>query len=251
MDKLKLFNSSSLNFNLREPNKNKSTNIYAVIKINKKQIKITTELKINSWQWDKKKQIPIINNKTNKEDRENLIYIFNILYDFRFAFLNYFLYICTNDLKPTEDNIKEYMFNFIKKNNMSNKENLKVGDGRKPKATNLLKKAFQIYYKEMHTTIKESSIKANETRLKAFLDYCEEKEKDALSMLSQIGINEYQDYLIKKSKREKEKGNKRYDSSKSINNKCELIERLVNKVMIGNSAFIRYHIKPIKYNQLE
>ena len=28
-------------------------------------------------------------------------------------------------------------------NNMSNKENLKVGEGRKPKATNLLKKAFQ------------------------------------------------------------------------------------------------------------
>lgn len=251
MDKLKLLNSSSLNFNLREPYKNKSTNIYAVIKISKKQIKIATELKINSWQWDKKKQIPIIDNRTNKEDIENLINIFNILYDFRFAFLNYFLYICINDLKPNEDNIKEYMFNFIKKNNMSNKENLKVGEGRKPKATNLLKKAFQIYYKEMHTTIKESSIKANETRLKAFLDYCEEKEKDALSMLSQIGINEYQDYLIKKSKREKEKGNKRYDSSKSINNKCELIERLVNKVMIGNSAFLRYHIKPIKYNQLE
>jgi hypothetical protein len=250
MDKLKLLNSSSLNFNLREPNKNKSTNIYAVIKINKKQIKIATELKINSWQWDKKKQMPIIDNRTNKEDIENLINTFNILYDFRFAFLNYFLYICTNDLKPTEDNVKEYMLNNLKKNIM-NKENLKKGDGRKPKATNLLKRAFQIYYKEMHTTIKESSIEANETRLKAFLDYCEEKEKDALSMLSQIGINEYQDYLIKKSKREKEKGNKRYDSSKSINNKCELIERLVNKVMVGNSAFIRYNISPIKYNQLE
>lgn len=228
MDKLKLFNSSSLNFNLREPNKNKSTNIYAVIKINKKQIKIATELKINSWQWDKKKQVPIIDNRTNKEDRESLINTFNILYAFRFAFFNYFIYICTNDLKPTEDNIKDYMFNYIKKNNMSNNENLKVGDGRKPKATNLLKKAFQIYYKEMHTTIKKSSIGANETRLKAFLDYCEEKGKDALSMLSQIGINEYQDYLIKKSKKEKEKGNKRYDSSKSINNKCELIERLIN-----------------------
>ena len=250
MDKLKLLNSSSLNFNLREPYKNKSTNIYAVIKINKKQIKIATELKINSWQWDKKKQMPIIDNRTNKEDIENLINTFNILYDFRFAFLNYFLYICTNDLKPTEDNVKEYMFNNLKKNIM-NKENLKKGDGRKPKATNLLKRAFQIYYKEMHTTIKESSIEANETRLKAFLEYCEEKEKDALSMLSQIGINEYQDYLIKKSKREKERGNKRYDSSKSINNKCELIERLVNKVMVGNSAFIRYHISSIKYNQLE
>lgn len=250
MDKLKFLNSSSLNFNLREPYKNKSTNIYAVIKINKKQIKIATELKINSWQWDKKKQIPIIDNKTNKEDIENLINIFNILYDFRFAFLNYFLYISTNDLRPTEDNIKEYMSKHLNNKEMKN-QNLKKGEGRKPKATNLLKRAFQIYYKEMHTTIKESSIEANETRLKAFLDYCEEKEKDALSMLSQIGINEYQDYLIKKSKKEKENGNKRYDSSKSINNKCELIERLINKVMVGNSAFIRYHISPIRYNQLE
>ena len=250
MDKLKLLNSSSLNFNLREPYKNKSTNIYAVIKISKKQIKIATELKINSWQWDKKKQIPIIDNRTNKEDIENLISIFNILYGFRFAFLNYFLYICTNNLRPTEDNIKEYMSKHLKNIEMKN-QNLKTGEGRKPKATNLLKRVFQIYYKEMHTTIKESSIEANETRLKAFLDYSEEEEKDALSMLSQIGINEYQDYLIKKSKREKEKGNKRYDSSKSINNKCELIERLINKVMVGNSAFIRYHISPIKYNQLE
>ena len=242
MDKLKLFNSSSLNFNLREPNKNKRTNIYAVIKIEKKQIKITTNLKINSWQWDKKKQIPIIDNKTNKEDAETLMNTFNILYEFRFAFLNYFLYICTNDLKPTEENIKEYMFNFLNKKIMANNENLKVGNGRKPKATNLIKKAFEIYYKEMHTTIKESSIDANKTRLKAFLDYCNEIEKDALSMLSQIGINEYQKYLIKKSKAEKAKGNKRYDSSKSINNKCELIERLVNKVMVGNSSFLRYHI---------
>ena len=251
MDKLKLFNSSSLNFNLREPKKNKRTNIYAVIKIEKKQIKITTNLKINSWQWDKKKQIPIIDNKTNKEDAETLMNTFNILYEFRFAFFNYFLYICTNDLKPTEENIKEYLFNFLNKKIMANNENLKVGNGRKPKATNLIKKAFEIYYKEMHTTIKESSIDANKTRLKAFLEYCNEIEKDALSMLSQIGINEYQEYLIKKSKAEKAKGNKRYDSSKSINNKCELIERLVNKVMVGNSSFLRYHISPIKYNQLE
>ena len=120
MDKLKFLSSSSLNFNLREPYKNKSTNIYAVIKINKKQIKIATELKINSWQWDKKKQIPIIDNKTNKEDIENLINIFNILYDFRFAFLNYFLYICTNDLRPTEDNIKEYMSNHLNNKEMKN-----------------------------------------------------------------------------------------------------------------------------------
>ena len=74
--------------------------------------------------------IPIIDKKTNKEEAERLINIFNILYDFRFAFLNYFLYICTNDLNPTEENIKEYLFNFINKKNMANKENLKVGKGK-------------------------------------------------------------------------------------------------------------------------
>ena len=250
MEKLKIFNSSSLNFNLREPYKNKSTNIYAVIKINKKQIKIPTELKINSWQWDKKKQIPIIDSMTNKEDRDNLISIFNIICGMRFAFINYFLYICSSDQSPNEDSVKNYMLNFLNKKSMK-KENLKKGNGRKPKATTLLKKAFEIYYKEMHSKIKESSIETNRIRLKAFFDYCSEKEKDAQSMLSQIGINEYQDYLIKKSKKEKDKGYKRYDSTKTINNKCELIERLVNKVMVGNIAFTRYHISPIKYNQLE
>ena len=87
--------------------------------------------------------------------------------------------------------------------------------------------------------------------MKAFNRYCEDIGKDAASMLSQIGINDYKCYLIKKSKEEKDKGCKRYDSSKSINNKCELIERLINEVMVGDSRFQRNHITSIKYNQLE
>lgn len=250
MKKLEKLNSASLNFNLREPHKNKRTNIYAVIKINNKQIKIPTALKINTWQWDKKKQIPIIDCIVDEEERENLISIFNAICEIRFGYFNFFSYICKNDLIPTESEIKKYILKHLKKLKMNN-SNLKPGNGKKPKATNLLKKAFNIYYKEMHTKIKESSIETNKVRLNAYYDYCKEIEKDVLSMLSQNGINEYQNYLIKKSKKDKDNGNKRADSSKTINNKCELIERLVNKVMVSHSDFLRHKISPIKYNQLE
>ena len=40
--------------------------------------------------------------------------------------------------------------------------------------------------------------------------------------------------------------NLRYDSNRSINNKCELIERLVNKVMAWHTDFLRYRIEAVR-----
>jgi len=250
MEKIKAINSLTLNFNLREPIGNKETNIYAVIKINKKQIKIATGLKIKSWLWDKNKQMPLIEKCVNLEEIENIIEIFNIIFKFRFAFMNYILYICQKGLNATENSVKEFMFNLKNFDEMNN-QNLKKGEGRTPKATNLLKKAFGIYYNQMHTTIRESTKKESEKQLNAFKKYCEEINKDALSMLSQEGINNYQKFQINKREKEKENGAKRYASNVTINHRCEVIERLVNNVMVGDSAFLRYKIKPIKYNQLE
>jgi hypothetical protein len=53
-------NAVSLNFNLREPKGNKATNVYAVIRLGSIQLKLPTKCKVNSWQWDKKKQMPIV-----------------------------------------------------------------------------------------------------------------------------------------------------------------------------------------------
>lgn len=248
MGKLNNSNLLTLNFNLREPYGNKATNIYAVIKINGKQIKIPLGMKINSWQWDKAKQIPLINSNVTLEDKENAIKVFNKIYEFRLEFTKYLAYICT---VPTANAVKQHFINVINQHGMANTENLKAGNGRKPKATTLLTKAFEIYYKEMHKTIRQSSVKANKARLNAYRDYCSEKGKDALSMLTQAGLNEYQGYLLKKAKKDESKGAKRFDSPQSINNKCELIERLINRVMVGHSSFTRYKIAPVKYNQLE
>lgn len=250
MKKLNYLNSITLNFNLREPYGNKATNIYAVIKINRKQIKVAIGLKINCWQWNKAKQVPIINNNMSVEDKENALNVINKIYEINVGFQKFLAYTCSSEVQPTESDIKEVIINILNKKSMKKNKNLRNGEGRKPKATTLLKKAFEIYYKEMHTTIKESSIKVNEIRLKAYYDYCDKKNKDALSLLSQKGINEYRDYLMKKSKEGLEKGEKRCDSTKNINNKCELIERLINNVMVGHSAFTRYKISPIKYIRL-
>ena len=52
-------NNLSFNFNLREPKGNKATNVYAIIRLGRIQLKLPTMCKVNSWQWDKKKQMPI------------------------------------------------------------------------------------------------------------------------------------------------------------------------------------------------
>ena len=76
----------TLNFNLREPKGNKCTNIYAVVKIDGKQIKMPIGLKINSWQWDKKKQRPHLNYIVSEEEKENAMNVLTKINEINFAF---------------------------------------------------------------------------------------------------------------------------------------------------------------------
>lgn len=249
MDKLKNTNLISLNFNLREPYGNKCTNIYAVVKIDGKQIKIPTSLKINSWQWDKKKQTPIIYNNMTIEDRKNAIHVFNKIYDIKLAFHNNFVYNCNIT------NLKKLIYNLnidaMRNMHEHSLANLQKGNKGRKKATSLLTEAFNIYYHEQHTRIKKSTIDQQGTRLNAFFAYCKEIGDDKKSMLSQEGLNTYRDYLLRNSKEKAEQGAKRYDSNKSINEKCELIAMLINKVMISHSSFLKYKIPSVSYAPLE
>ena len=60
MEKLISVKKLSLNFNLREPKGNKLTNVYCVVKCGNRQFKFSTRCKVNSWQWNKKQQMPTI-----------------------------------------------------------------------------------------------------------------------------------------------------------------------------------------------
>ena len=126
---------------------------------------------------------------------------------------------------------------------MANPQNLRHSVTRTPKATTLLHRALDLYYAEK-PRIKENTVKEARKLLKSYCGYCQEVGKDKMSMLSQKGLNEYRDYLVRQ----------RSTSNMRINSKCELVARLIN-YMVGHSSFSRYcgndKIQLVKYNQLE
>lgn len=242
-------NQMSLNFNLREPKGNKCTNVYAVVKYGKIQLKFSIGCKVNCWQWDKKKQCPIINDKMSDDDVKNNIKVMNVIASFKFGFLDFFMYICKNSIKISREEIKEHINNIINciTVNMANNQNLKKSVIRTPKASTLLNKAFDIYYTEISPSTRESSKRIEKGKLNAFFSYCDEIGKDKMSMLSAKGMSEYKAFLLKRSKQIGEKG----DSNKTINNKCKTIAKLINSVLATHNDFLRYRIPKVEYVNLE
>ena len=236
----------SLNFNLREPKSNKATNVYCVVKCGSSQLKFSTGCKVNSWQWNKKQQLPTISPLMTESDRNNNHFVSSKISSIKLMFNEYFMYICNNELQVNEREIKDYFYNNILNDNteMANIENLQKG--RSKSATKLLQKAFDIYYNEIHTNTKESSKRIELGKLKAFFAYCEEIGKDGKGMLSQRGINDYRDYLIKKSKEDGEDGN----SNQVINAKCKTVRKLINEVLAVHNKFLNEGIKKVEYINL-
>ena len=69
----------SLNFNLRQPNKKTASSpIYCVVKIDRRQLKVPTGLKVYGYQWDKQRQ-----QCADKEDFQCLSHrLCSFLFDF-------------------------------------------------------------------------------------------------------------------------------------------------------------------------
>ena len=140
MKTLNFTNAVSLNFNLREPKKVKgSTNLYAVVKLEGKQLKIAIGCKVNPWQWNAKKQIPIIKDGMCQQDIENALAINEKINDVRTKF---YLYLCSGE-NITESTIKEVLTP-IETKDMANKN--AIPPKRTKTATKLLLEAFETRY---------------------------------------------------------------------------------------------------------
>ena len=179
-------NTLSLNFNLREPRANKATNVYAVININNRQVKMSIGLKINPWNWDKKHQCPKVNANMTEQDRSNALIVFNQLNAIRQAFQGYYITVCANGTTPNEADI----YNMLNQsNNNNNIDMAKKVTAKKVTATEetitataLLEKALEVY--KVMRKVEESSLKQYKSWLKAFKEYCTNIKKDDISMLS-------------------------------------------------------------------
>ena len=242
-------NAVSLNFNLREPKGNKATNVYAVIRLGSIQLKLPTKCKVNSWQWDKKKQMSIVVGDITETDYFNNLKVYSTLSLVRLDILKYYSYLCTSSENVTveelKDSIRKIVISIINDDDM-NDNNLSKSVVRTPKASTLINKAFDLYYGTYHKSTKEVSKSIEKGKLDAFIAYCDEKGLNKTSSLSQKGLNKYQQYLINRSMELGVKG----DSNKTINTKCQIIARMIN-FMVGNENFSRYKLSKVEYQALE
>ena len=103
-------------FNLREPKSNKPTNIYLVCRIDRKQIRLSTGVKVYPEHWNVKKQEAYISCRLSELDNLNNTIVNTKIIEIKNRFLQYKRYLCDN---PNEiGNSVKILKKFIYKDTM-------------------------------------------------------------------------------------------------------------------------------------
>ena len=233
----------SFNFNLREKSKKTATQIYCVVRVNNRQIKIPCGLKVNPWQWNKQKQICLIGGNMMDAEKENNINANRKINEMRCKFDDIILYLCGGSVTETteiEGFIKKELNIYTEQTNNKIMANYNaIPPKRTITATTLLKKAFAIYY----DGAKESTTHTQNVRLETFFNYVKETKKfDTPKLLTQEGLNDYKEYLMNGEVKR---------SANVINQLCQLIARLINDILSVNNEFRRYKIGMVRYVNVE
>ena len=226
MQKQLFISEISCNFNLRRPKVvNKPTNVYCVVYVGGKQHYFATGLKVLPSQWNKKKQIAEVSNTLTTLDNRNNNILNEKINQLRGYYKEYIEYLCSNP------NDTDKLCNFIYKD-------MKKKDNKQSKASDLLERALEIIFseKELSKNTKKNCLK----KLNAFIKYIKDsKVDDNLELLTQRGINDYQDYL-----RGKDCG------INDINQKCQFVVMLIREVLSYNNEFLELHIAPVTYKTI-
>ena len=205
----------NMHFNLRKSKADKPTNIYCVVYMEGRQYYFSIGVKVLPCQWDKKRQVAIISNVQSKVDNYNNKVVNDKLEEQKKSFTKFLEYLCASEDKPSYYLLRSFMH---KPDNITAKE--------------LITKAYE--YKYAGTTAYKNYM----SRLNAFLKYLKEQRKSSLDVFTQAGFNQYVKYL-------KDKGT----TKSAINADCQLIERLIGKILSVESPFLEYGISPVIYNK--
>lgn len=100
------------NFNLRQPKSRKPTNIYLVVRINQKQAKLSTGLKVYPEQWNLKKQEAFISCRLTESDNMNNIIANKKIIEIKNQFEDFKRYLCANpcELERGWELLKKYIY---------------------------------------------------------------------------------------------------------------------------------------------
>ena len=237
MAELNYLKELTLNFNLRKPTSKRPTNVYAVVKVCGKQIKIPTTAKINSYLWDSKKQIPMLLDCMSDTERDNAKLVFSIINSFHSAFVEYNIYLYQNFQEITAEDVRGFFEKNVLSKLIVNKNMAKNGVSnvkRERKATKALQKALELYPEVNDRGVKDSSIETYQRNLKNFINYCEDIKRDSVRMLTSKGLNDYEIWLRKKGK-----------SSNLIRSSIRIVRILVNDVICKHPTFRNYGVEPL------
>lgn len=216
-------------FNLREPKGTKPTMIYFVVRLNGKQYKLTTGVKVYPCMWSKDTQTAIVSNQQTKQDNNNNRLVNEKLSEINAGFSKFISYLCSVETIGNEyDILKTYIYKDMKKTKDAN-------------TIAFIESAFEYYYKYINPTAKAGTLKTNEESLNIFKAYITEKKlENDLKVFTQSGLNAYKEYLIKNDK-----------APKRVNSLCRLVALLINKVLCVNDEYQKYNFAHIEYVPLK
>ena len=197
------------NFNLRQPKSERPTNIYLIVRINQKQAKLSTGVKVYPEHWNIKKQEAYISCRLTESDNINNTITNKKLLELRSQFEEFKRYLCDNpsELKNCWDLLRKYIY----KNNMQRTNKINAIHWLRDIIAN---------DKTIKTSGEHKRGSTMETYLivlKDFQTFLKEKGQDTISFddINLALIKEYETYLFNK----KVKG-ERTTATSTVGNKC-------------------------------
>ena len=175
-------NQMQCNFNLRQPKANKPTNIYLVVYLNNKQVKLSTGVKVYPEHWNIRKQQAYVNARLSKLDNNNNTIANDRLSELKDMFLEFKHYLCEH---PTDiDNSITILRTRIYKNTMTT-------EIKKKSATTVMKEIIDA--KQAASSTKEQQ-KLNVGKFERYLK--ENNISDTWESMKLNTFEGYQKYLV-------------------------------------------------------
>ena len=175
-------NQMQCNFNLRQPKANKPTNIYLVVYLNNKQVKLSTGVKVYTEHWNIRKQQAYVNARLSKLDNNNNTIANDRLSELKDMFLEFKHYLCEH---PTDiENSITILRTRIYKNTMTT-------EIKKKSATTVMKEIIDA--KQAASSTKEQQ-KLNVGKFERYLK--ENNISDTWESMNLNTFESYQKYLV-------------------------------------------------------
>ena len=175
-------NQMQCNFNLRQPKANKPTNIYLVVYLNNKQVKLSTGVKLYPEHWNIRKQQAYVNARLSKLDNNNNTIANDRLSELKDMFLEFKHYLCEH---PTDiENSITILRTRIYKNTMTT-------EIKKKSATTVMKEIIDA--KQAASSTKEQQ-KLNVGKFERYLK--ENNISDTWESMNLNTFESYQKYLV-------------------------------------------------------